>query len=225
MNTALTNPVFWRLYFGCEGQDISGRDIDLQLNELARDFVVRTDMTSQRRTVEFPLACGDGIDLLIDYQPDPLGGTTSLFLFEASSNEKQEMGWWDSARWHPYCLHPDELDILLRYWTRGASPWPEEQTGLLLLAPFVGLSNEQARLSLLARVEWAYRTLCPQALDHLSLEIPDADYCWAHDEALGWVFSGVYPCYSIRNQSHVAGDEGLFPFSQFREMIDRVRRS
>jgi len=234
MNNALTNPSFWRLYFTGEAEDTSGRDIELQLHELARDFVVRTDIvtfqyqgqthSTQNRVVEFRLPCGNGADLLIEYEPDPQGCTITLYLHDAGGNNKQRMGWWDSARWHPYCLHPEELDTLLDYWTHSDLPWPDERTALLLLAPFVGLSDERMLQSLSARVDAAYRALCPQAHDHppLPIQIPEADYRWDNDDLLGLVFSGGYPCYSIRNPSHVGGDEGQFPFVQFREIIRRV---
>jgi len=237
MNSALINPAFWRLYFAREAEVISDREIELQLREIARDFVVRTetirfrhdglDRTSQRRVIEFPLPCGGGTDLLVEYEPDPQGCTTTLFLHDASSDRKQQMGWWDLARWHPYCLHPEELDLLLNYWARGASPWPDQRTALLLLAPFVGLCDQLTQQSLSARVDAAYRALCPKALNdppHLC-EIPEADYRWDQDDHLGWVFSGNYPCYSTRNRSHVGGDEGEFPFSWFREVISRIRLS
>lgn len=212
---------------------MSGHDIDLQLQELAQDFVVRTDTISfqyegqthstQKRVIEFPLPCGNGFDLVVEYEPDPQGCTITLFLHDAATRNKQQMGWWDLARWHPYCLHPEELDILLRYWARGASPWPEERTALMLLAPFVGLSDQHMQQNLSARVDAAYWAVCPQALDHppLLLQIPE-DYRWDHDDLLGQVFSGAYPCYSIRNRPHVGSDEGQFPFSTFREVIRRL---
>jgi hypothetical protein len=54
------------------------------------------------------------IDLLVEYELDPQGCTITLFIRDVSSNNKQQMGWWDLVRWHPYCLHPEELDIFAR---------------------------------------------------------------------------------------------------------------
>jgi len=243
MNSALTSSSFWRLYFFGEAEDISARDIELQLHELAQDFVVRTDTityqhqgqthSAQIRFVEFRFPCGNGVDLLVEYELnpqhglDPQGSAITLYLHDAASNDKQRMGWWDSVRWHPYCLHPEELDTLLRYWAHSGSQWPDERIALLLLAPFVGLSDEPMLQSLSARVDAAYRALCPQAIDDppLPIQIPEPDYRWDHDDLLGLVFTGAYPCYSIRNKSHLEPDKGPFPFSQFGEVIRRVRLS
>ena len=39
----------------------------------------------------------------------------SLQLKDKTTGEGYEMGWWDLARWHPYCLRPEELRILIEY--------------------------------------------------------------------------------------------------------------
>lgn len=83
MNNVLTISSFWRPYFAGEPDDISGREIEVQLQELAQDFVVRTDTvifqyegqthSSQKRVVEFRLPCGNGVDLLVEHEPVPQG--------------------------------------------------------------------------------------------------------------------------------------------------------
>ncbi len=139
------------------------------------------------------------------------------------------MGWWDLARWHPYCLHPEELDSLLRFWSRWDPRWPSLELPLLLLCQFVGLQDGNARDSLAARAEAAIQTLglsdSKQARPYVPLCVPEGDYHWEMDAELGWVFMGYeYCCYSIRNRPHADSHEGRFPFTAFREMMSEVQQ-
>jgi len=49
-------------------------------------------------------------------------------------------------------------------------------------------------------------------------------YTWLKHNKLGWVYESIrYDCYSIRNESHASGEEALFPFEQYQEMIEMIR--
>ena len=42
--------------------------------------------------------------------------------------------------------------------------------------------------------------------------MPEDDYAWRWDSERGWLLSGEYPGYSIRNDCH-----SRFPFAEFTE--------
>jgi hypothetical protein len=139
------------------------------------------------------------------------------------------MGWWDMARWHPYCLRPEEFDSLLQFWGRWDQRWRGQELPLLLLCQFVGLPDASARDALAARAQAAWRPLgLPQPGEsplEIPLHFPEGGYRWEADADLGWVFtSDDYCCYSIRNKAHADSEEGHFPFTAFREMMSEVQQ-
>lgn len=229
MNRALSNPQFWRLYYHLESDSLSEADIAVQLRDLSEHFILRTDTDGDddepRYTVEFRLPCGDAFELFIEYEPDPFGSAITLFIRSVAEDAREQMGWWDLARWHPYCIHPDELDALLEYWARQNTAWPDQRVALLLLAPFVGLADETMRQALSARVDAAYRELCPEGGNaDLRLHVNEEDqHRWERDDELGWLFSADYACYSLRNRAHRGGEEGVFPFARFYTLMSEIR--
>lgn len=237
MNPVLGTRDFWQPYLTLEPQGISATGFAAQLDELRADFVVREDpvtfshkgrkQTVMHPIVEFPFSCGRTYSLQIDYAPAANGGDKTLFLIDARSGVKHQLGWWDLARRHPYCLHPDELDHLLAFWRRCDPRWQTPNMPLLLLCQFVGLPDSAALASLARRAEAAYRSLVPSVVDGdkpaVPLQVPD-DYRWELDAELGWVFtSDDYCCYSIRNRPHEGSEEGSFPFATFGEMMSEIR--
>lgn len=220
----LTDPLFWQLYYRLEMEGLSDEDVARQLRGLPRHFPVRLDEETETHLVEFSLPCPGGFDLFLEYEPDAFGSSITLYLRHAASGAKGQMGWWDLARWCPYCLHPDELDLLLDYWSNVASGGPDARIALLLLARFVGLCDEATRRVLSDRVNAAYRELCHGASGHLplSLEI-ETDHQWVRDEQLGWLFEADYAGCSLRNRAHKESGEEQFPFAQFQIMWNSLQ--
>jgi hypothetical protein len=142
------------------------------------------------------------------------------------------LAWWD-ARWHPYGLRWSEAETIARHLARVTSA-PPDPIPLLLLARFAGIAPaDQAGLELARnQVADGYRRMGLfneeeiRGLVDCTISCPsEEDYAWSLDNELGWVFSGDYPCYSIRNRAHVGGAEGLFPFRQFADLIERLTAS
>lgn len=239
MNPVFATRAFWQSCLTLEPKNVSASDLAAQLDELRGDFTVREETisfecagqqnTAVQRTVEFPFFCGDRFSLVIEYNPDVFGCDTYLFLVNKRSGTKQLMGWSDLARWHPYCLHPDELDALLEFWRRRDDRWAVVELPLLLLCQFVGLATPADLETLQRRADAAYRALgltAPgESLQNVPfLHVPEA-YRWEIDAELGWVFtSDEYCCYSLRNRPHAGSDEGRFPFTAFREMMGDIRK-
>jgi hypothetical protein len=233
MNRILATKKFWQGYFSLEG--LSAAEVDAQLEGLGRDFAVVTERhqyeSNGRRTsfvsshVEFCFDCGKDFSLVVEYEPEVNGSSINLLLVDRRDGKRHAMGWWDLARWHPYCLRPEELEELLRFWGGSGA---ETNVRLLLLCPFVGLESAEARDALLRRAEAAYSGLGLSAIEGGSswglVRVPEDGYRWELDGELGWVFtSDEYCCYSIRNRPHLNGSEGWFPFDLFEEMMAGVR--
>jgi hypothetical protein len=238
MNPVLKTREFWQPYLTLEPKGVSEGDLAAQLDGLSADYPVREETinyeycgehrTAVRRLVDFAFACGDRFSLVIEYEPDVNGCDTNLFLVDIRSGMKHELGWWDLARWHPYCLRQEELDELLEFWQRRDLRWRIAELPLLLLCQFVGLANSKELGTLQTRAEAAYNALGVPAMgegrNNVPLRVPE-NYRWEQDAELGWVFtSDEYSCYSLRNRPHHDSDEGRFPFTAFREMMADIRR-
>jgi hypothetical protein len=133
-----------------------------------------------------------------------------------------ELGHWDQARWHPYCLRWSELEAVVAQMRAAPDPHPlPPEVGMLLLARWVGHGSDEAvllnerreviagtfeRLGLF-RGEDAVRMAA-----QLLRAVPEDDYAWRWDSERGWLLSGEYPGYSIRNDCH-----SRFPFAGFTE--------
>lgn len=239
MNPVLATIKFWELYLTLESDRVSDAEVNALLDGLGRESSVREEVirfdldgcqkSAVQRTVEFEFFCGERFSLVVEFEPDRRGGTKRVFL-ENTWTGRTEMGWWD-PRWHPYCLRPQELDTLLRFWQRWDDRWPQPGLPLLLLCQFVGLTTAGEADALQARVEEAWRALgLPQVPDLREMtrlappEETDGVYRWELDAELGWVFVGDdYDCYSIRNRAHADSPE-RFPFDAFREMMETVTR-
>jgi hypothetical protein len=234
VNPVFTTRAFWQPYLYPEPEGVNADDIARQLAVLQTDFPVREDQVpfelqgrqhvAIRRVVEFSFRCSDRYSLLIEYELEVQGCMTVLFLVDRQSGTKSQMGWSDLARWHPYCLHPEEFDALLADWERHDPRWHGQHLPLLLLCQFVGLPDSSSRDSLSARAEAALAAVCPEGRMEIPLHVPE-DYAWEHDPELGWLFtSDTYCCLSTRNRQHLDSDEHHFPFAAFQELMAAVRR-
>jgi hypothetical protein len=239
VNPVFETPAFWQPYLTLEPGDVTAEDFTAQFDTLRREFPVREEVQTIKRKgrshrfvdyfVEFRFACGERFSIVLEYEVSPdLGCTKELSLADARSGQ-HHLGWWDQARWHPYCLRADELDALIRHWQRHDPRWPNPHVPLLLLCQFVGPDDDAAVKALTSRADAAWRALdlpTPRKGRHaVELEVPEPrDYRWELDDEHGWVFtSEEYCCYSVRNRPHAGGEEGRFPFRQFREMMEHVR--
>lgn len=165
---------------------------------------------------EMRVACSPHHSIIVEADP---GVVINLLLTERG--EKRVLGWQDGARGHALALRWEEAQAI----TDRAE---DKALSTLLLVPFVGTPEDDAdeieerRASAAA----AFRDL--HVLDEAEAErllveaipcaIREPDYAWSRDPDLGWVYGGEYPCYSIRNREHSAGDEGEFPFAAMRQL-------
>lgn len=170
--------------------------------------------------------CGKRFALDIEVELDYY--TINLLLADQEADVLHQLGWWDEARWHPFALRWEELESLLLYWGDDPQRSPGPDASLLLLASFVGTGVDQVDLlrERRAKVATAYHRLGLFTSDEVDELIsatlfkpPDDDYRWSRDSELGWVFSGSYPCYSIRNREHAGGEEGQFPFAELEQLL------
>lgn len=178
------------------------------------------------------LPCGDtqSIEIAIDAHL----ATANLGLRNSDSNVTAEMGWWDDVRCHPHALRWAELTALYNYWIDDPPSEIHPNAAFILLAIFVGHGvddhPELPNRSDTIRGHYEQLQLFSEAeidtLTDKTLVLPsEDDYNWSHDDELGWVFGGEYPCYSIRNREHSDGSEGLFPFSSWSVLMDRLASS
>lgn len=142
--------------------------------------------------------------------------------YEVAPATSLELGHWDQARWHPFCLRWSELEAVVAQMRAAPDrhPLPPDMA-LLLLARWVGHGSDESAL-LDARREGIAATLerlglfqgddAVRMAANLLRAVPDEDYAWRWDGERGWTFGGEYPHYSKRNDSHSG-----FPFAQFAE--------
>jgi hypothetical protein len=236
LNSIFSKRDFWRLFFTLESDELDKAAIQSQLDELRNDFTVRNDEihytygrkkhTMIEQIVEFHFACGEHYSLLLEYSPKAGGCDKNLSLVDLRTDLRSSLGWWDLARWHPYCIRPEELDTLLAYWGRHDPRWRTPELPLLLLCPFVGFADQPSCDAYQARVSKAYHSLGVPLADDSDLKgavFRYDDYTWNYDNELGWVYeSKDYGCYSIRNREHAGSNAGDFPFASLRDMLSDV---
>jgi hypothetical protein len=240
MNQVFTSKSFWRLYFLLENDDLTEEEIALQFELLGRDFGVREKSFTYKKFLKtqvitqkwigFSFSGGNGFELCIEYRPSPYGCEINLLLVETEAKGEHQMGWWDLARWHPFCLRFEELELLIRYWSQFDPRWPNPEIPLLLLCRFVGVDDETLP-KLAEKTDAALKAIGITELDlpgPLIQKQTGENYRWEQHPDLGWVFtSDDYSCYSLRNHPHTDEDsgEGRFPFTQFAEMMEGIRRA
>jgi len=240
MNAAFLSPDFWKLFYTLEA-DLSEADVRAQLDLLGADYPTHEETTSwqfpgktetvTRCFVSFTFACGKRFSLLLEYEPDPRGSSKTLFLLDVKSGEKHQLGWWDRARRHPYCLRLEELQALLKYWLQRDPRWKNPDLPLLLLSDFVGFSDGQSLAAWQRQVRSVFARAVPGSArwPAIHLRPREGDYAWCYDPRLaGWVFTcdgyGTQ-CFSIRNVEHHCPPEGvLFPFVEWEQMLSQVQQ-
>ena len=209
MNPVLTTPAFWHPYLTLEPESINGPDLAAQLDSLQRDHVVREVTTNYvfrgqprsavHRLVEFPISCGDRFSLMVEYYPDLKGCEKVLYLIDARTGKKWQMGWWDLARCHPYCVRLDELGELFEYWQQSDTRLANPDLALLLICQFVGLADSQELDALNVRSMAACKSLGLPAIGEryqwVPLHAPEG-YRWEFDAELGWLFAS--PTFALR---------------------------
>lgn len=214
LETLASESSFWSLYYG----------LTMDVTDAISSLLTSNSNGTLTLTVSIP--CPGGA---VETSFNAEYWSIELTLITDTGSQRYEMGWWDDARQHPNALRWEELRMLQQYWTRLRGGL-ESSVWFLLLAPFVG-TGENERNALDERrqtvaAQLRERNILPNAADDLAKAAihkpPERDYDWQLDSELGWVFSGEYPCYSIRNRAHADGACGRFPFREWQEVISRV---
>jgi hypothetical protein len=144
-----------------------------------------------------------------------------------------QIGWWDFGQWHPFGMQWDELIKIWEFWKSNPESLPvTPDQALLLLAKFVGVGKNElkdvpARKQLIKAaygrlgLDFDFKQI--NELSSCTFLLPsEDDYEWTEDSELGFVFRGEYPCYSLRNAHHVTGEEGIFPFAAYGELMKKL---
>lgn len=248
MNPVFKIQKFWELFINLEYPEITDNEIQIHGKMLEENFAVNWEREDGETyvTVSFYFNCGDNYDLLLEYSPDISGCSKELYLVDKSNKaniKTHNMGWWDLARWHPYCLRMEELDLLLKYWKTYDAIWQNPSYSmsnndgknnddswafpLLLMASFVGVSDDATRIILEDSLYNHLKHLLPNTNDKRLEELASVhqmnDYKWVENKEFGWFFEGDdYDCYSLRNQSHFGGNEGTFPYKEWNAMLAEI---
>lgn len=242
MQDVFSNAKFWELFYRME-IELEEVEYDSILSQLKEAFKYREDMityeyegkekTSIDKVIEFEFSCGISfslrLDLFLEHRSGNWANTeTNLYLLDKKDGKVHQMGWWDLARWHPLCLKREEFELLLEYWNLNDPIWKNTPFPKLLLKNYVGFQEETSLESFKEETLMEFRSLLlddfEMVQETLSSMFFCEDYEWKKHESLGWVFeSEVYNCYSIRNECHASGEEGLFPFKEYQEMIEDVK--
>lgn len=250
MNKVFENEDFWILYLNLEGnlydenqniiKKIKKQDIKNIIEPFSADFHVHHEEGkreySEERLKEIGLKDWVGktsdyeinqvyfnfqlkdFQLLIESSFDISGCEHHLYLFY--KEEEYLLGWWDLARWHPFCLKYNELQSLLENIKQYDSEWNDSDIPLLLLKNFVGFGkgDEKDFEELNLKAEEIFKELQIECREKLSTCSFREDYSWIKT-SLGWEFTADYSCYSLRNSAHKNSKEGEFPFELWNKFI------
>lgn len=233
---ATRDPQFWRCYafdgedgfdFVAVGERLARRLNDIDVDDDDWDDEDEDDLSSAR--VVLPARRGWWLGLELNFEV----ALHVLYLQKDDEDEDDEdaddvpdvsveLGHWDQARWHPFCLRWSELEAVVAqlHAAPEAHPLPPE-VGLLLLARWVGHGSDEAALLDERRVVVAgtferlglfHGAEATRMATQLMQAVPEDDYAWRWDAERGWLLSGEYAGYSIRNDCH-----SRFPFPEFTE--------
>jgi len=236
MNKSFKKLAFWKLFTVLEQPELEVKTIEEWIDWLSVDYRINKEnfiyqhegqsFEATNQVVVFDFNCGAEFDLQLEFTPHPEGSEKYLYLFNKKSQEKQLMGWWDLARWHPHCLQEQELWQLMEYWEKNDPKWANKDLALVLLHDFVGFANVEAADDFSLEVFKAYQRLEIKGFSKMAQKpiavfvYEDCAYEWKSDPTLGPVFeSTVYGCYSIRNKSHEHSEEGRFPFKDWNRLL------
>jgi hypothetical protein len=222
LHTAFRTPEFWRWY---TFDDTDGFDLDAageryaeELGEPELAFPARADwFLSMHLCFEVNLHTLYLCDLEI-----PDGSDDS----ELDVSRRLELGHWDEARWHPYCLRWEELEAVVQ--RMRAAPDAQQippDIAMLLLAHWVGhggdeqaLLDERRRIlaTVVERLGLFHGDEAARIAARLLSPAPEDDYAWRWDDESGWSLVGQYGCYTNRNEGHG------FPFTEFAEFRQQL---
>lgn len=242
--TIFSNPLFWELFYKMEVQ-LTEEQFQVILTGLKDVFHYREDLiryeyegkeeTSINKVIEFEFYGGVSfslrLDLFLEHRSgDWANSETTLYLVDKVAEEEHSMGWWDLIRWHPMCIKPSEFMALLEYWKIEDPLWKNTNLPKLLLKNYVGYTDQLACETLTKEVLEEFKNLMPrdfEAVEETLSFMPFYDhYQWKKHQDLGWVYeSDTYNCYSIRNECHASGEEGLFPFEAYQRMIEEIKNT
>jgi hypothetical protein len=242
MQEAFLNAKFWELFYKME-IELDEAQFEKILSQLKKSFTYREDIiryehegkekTSIDKVIEFKFDCGAFFSLRLDLLLEHRSGSwanaeTKLYLFDKKVGKEHPMAWWDLIRWHPMCIKPDEFELLLEYWSSNDPIWKNTPFPKLLLKNYVGFSDEAVLDVLQEETLEVFKGLITDGYhaieDTLSFTPFFDGYVWQKHQELGWVYENEeYNCYSIRNECHASGEEGLFPFEEYSRMIDELK--
>jgi hypothetical protein len=215
----LRHKAFWPFYVQMTEDELAG--------DILRHFDPSPGEDEEYESIDINLPCGADHSLSLTIEPNWFH--IGLGLQERGTGKLIEMGWWDQARWHPFAIRWNELLALYEYWQQSLRPSIHPSVAFLLIAPFVGHGADEKKeftdrqrviLGHYEKLDLYSKSKC-QALAKATLILPsEKDYRWTHDNELGWVFGGEYPCYSLRNAAHASGEEGTFPFADWQRVVD-----
>ena len=245
MNDIFKEINFWIVFLFLE-EDIKYVEFDLQLEKLKQIFPYTKHVESdsyEECVIEMEFNCGKTYSIILEYKLRySIELTTSdyrwtdtdnrLFLKNKTNNQRFLMGWNDMAQWHPLCIKPDEFVLLLNYWQKQDSKWANTVYPKLLLRSYVGFSNAIEVEQFKEELQKDYEKLgveIPKDIKSKFLHVQfyeEEDYKWLENAKLGWVYESTkYNCYSIRNECHSTSDDEVFPFKEYRDMIDTLIKS
>ena len=230
MNEMFQSSVFWLPYLTLEGGDLSESTLDRLLDHFPEYAPRRIDREEEshgttyrwtQRAVLFPIRASERFSLEVKFDMSRHGCSKTLNLVEGS--ERQRMGWWDMARWHPYCLRLSELDRLVECSVQSGQYEGRGEIPFLLLCQFVGIEWAGQLEAMNLRLQNALEQIVVSPFPwEQPLLRQREDYTWNHDDQLGWLFSSeVYGCYSTRNRDH-SDTEEAFPFSKFNALLNAM---
>ncbi|MET8154613.1 hypothetical protein ACIBSW_13415 [Actinoplanes sp. NPDC049668] len=211
LQTALHTPEFWRCYVLDE---TDGFDVDAAGKRLAEEL--------GGTNLDLPVGSNWFLRLNLAFQVNLF----TLYLCDPADSDdvaggRLELGHWDQARAHPFCLRWDELEAVVR--RMRAEPDRQRvspELAMLLLAPWVGHGSDEqdllaARRRIIAgeldRLGLFHGDAAERIVESLLMPVSEDDYAWRWDAEAGWTFGGEYSCYSNRNDDH------RFPFAEFAE--------
>ncbi len=241
MNPVFKEVDFWNLFFFLEYESLEEEILENQLELLAKDFhrkwiqkniqIEGQGVNQEFTVIEFEFLLPESFALIVEYIPFPLGSGKYLHLSNQKTKERHLMGWWDFDAWHPYCLQSEELEQI-NLWNKNnpSSYWHGTDFTLLMLHDFVGMDQAQKAEKFAQNIFQIYKQMNLEGFDAMPTKPvavfyqEEEKYLWKKDAELGYLFeSPIYNCYSLRNRSHLTGQEkGRFPFELWKKIMSHV---
>jgi hypothetical protein len=242
LEAAMARRRFWRAYAFDDADGFNferaGERIDEKLKGGVRIFMpvagpyrLRLDPAFDVALHELNLYVAAEYDDADDEVDDEAGGAEQdTDDWEDWTGYAYEIGHWDQARWHPWCLRWEEAQAVVAYMRANPSTYePNEDSdnectvspdmAMLLLSRFVGhepgdtagLEAHRAQVAeQFVRMGVFDPAQARRIAENMVVPPPEDDYTWTRSDTHGWMFGGAYTCYSNRNTDH-----SRFPFEHF----------